>query len=109
VFSVLILRRIQPALEARLPDSQAGFCKARGCRDNVFILKQLISELVRANEEAMLGFIDYTAAFDSLSHRFLDESLAEAMVPPKIRRLIAAIYANSTGSVLPNTPRSNSG
>ena len=99
VFSVLILRRIQPALEARLPDSQAGFRKARGCRDNVFILKQLISELVRANEEAMLGFIDYTAAFDSLSHRFLDESLAEAMVPPKTRRLIAAIYANATGSV----------
>ena len=35
VLSVLILRRMQPTIEQYLPDSQAGFRKARGCRDNV--------------------------------------------------------------------------
>ena len=82
VLSVLVLHRMQPALEERLPDSQAGFRKARGCRDNVLILKLLIDEIIKAGQEAVIVFIDYTAAFDSVSHRFLDESLAEANVPP---------------------------
>ena len=99
VLSVLILRRMQPALEERLPDSQAGFRKARGCRDNVLILKIIINEIVKAGQEAVVTFIDYTAAFDSVSHRFLDESLAEAKVPPKVRRMIQAIYSCATGAV----------
>jgi len=99
VLSVMILRRMQSALEERLPDSQAGFRKARGCRDNVLILKIIINEIVKANQEAVVTFIDYTAAFDSVSHRFLDESLAEAMVAPKVRRMIRAVYSCATGAV----------
>ena len=99
VLSVLVLRRMQDALELRLPDTQAGFRKARGCRDNVLILKHLMSEVLRAGEEAVVTFIDYTAAFDSLSHRFLDEALAEANVSPKVRRVIRAIYTSASGAV----------
>ena len=99
VLSVLVLRRMQDALEQRLPDTQAGFRKARGCRDNVLILKHLMSEVLRAGEEAVVTFIDYTAAFDSLSHRFLDEALAEANVSPKVRRIIQAIYSSASGVV----------
>ena len=35
----------------------------------------------------------------SLSHRFLDESLAEANVPAKVRRIIQAIYNAANGAV----------
>ena len=87
---------MQPFLEERLPDSQAGFRKARGCRDNVLILKLLINEVIKAGEEAVVTFIDYTAAFDSVSHRFLYESLAEANVPPKVCRII---YTAANGAV----------
>ena len=99
VLSVLILRRMQPAIEQYLPDSQAGFRKARGCRDNVLILKIIIDEVVKAGQEAVASFIDYTAAFDSLSHRYLDESLADAKAPAKVRRMIRAIYNVATGAV----------
>ena len=99
VLSVLILKRMQPALEERLPDSQDGFRKARGCRDNVLILKIIIDEVIKAGKEAVITFIDYTAAFDSVSHRFLDESLAEAGVAPKVRRIISAIYSCASGAV----------
>ena len=58
-----------------------------------------MSEVLRAGEEALITFIDYTAAFDSLSHRFLDESLAEANVSPKVRRIIQAIYSSASGVV----------
>ena len=58
-----------------------------------------MSEVLHAGEEAVVTFIDYTAAFDSLSHRFLDEALAEANVSPKVRRIIQAIYSSASGVV----------
>ena len=47
----------------------------------------------------MVTFIDYRAAFDTISHCFLDESLTAAGVQPKIRRIVNAIYAEATGMV----------
>ena len=58
-----------------------------------------MSEVLRAGEEALITFIDYTAAFDSLSHLFLDESLSEANVSPKVWRIIQAIYSSASGVV----------
>ncbi len=48
VFPVLVLKIMQPALEEHMPDSQAGFRKARGCRDNVLNVKLLIDLIVKA-------------------------------------------------------------
>ena len=47
----------------------------------------------------MVTSIDYRAAFDTTSHRFLDESLAAVGVQPKIRRIVKAIYAETAGMV----------
>ena len=37
-------------------------------------------------------FIDYKAAFDSVSHKFVDRSLEKAGVSPKARAMFRAIY-----------------
>ena len=37
--------------------------------------------------------IDYSAAFDTESQLFLDEALADAGVPSKVRRIIQAIFS----------------
>ena len=97
VLSILALRRMQHAIEQRLPDSQAGFRKARGCRDNVVVLRTIMDSVLRAGQEAVVTFIDYSAAFDTVSHRFLDESLAAAGVSTKVRRIIRAIYSSASG------------
>ena len=99
VFSVLVLRRMQGALELRLPETQAGFRKARGCRDNVLVLRTIIKAVIKSGRQAMATFIDYSAAFDTISHRFLDESLASAGISTKVRRIIRAIYSVATGMV----------
>ena len=99
VFSVIVLRRMQGALEQRLPETQAGFRKGRGCRDNVVVLRSIIKAVIKSGREAMATFIDYSAAFDTISHRFLDESLAAAGVSTKVRRIIRAIYSSATGMV----------
>ena len=99
LLSMLVLHRMRDAVESRLAETQAGFRRERGCRDNVLLLRLLMDAVLRAGKQAVVMFIDYRAAFDSISHRFLDESLTAAGVQPKIRRIVKAIYAEATGMV----------
>ena len=85
LLSAVISRRMHLDLENVLPDSQAGFRQARGTRDNISILKWTIKIVLREGREAVIAFIDYTAAFDSESHLFLDEALSSAWVSIKVR------------------------
>ena len=99
LLSMLVLHRMRDAVESRLAETQAGFHRERGCRDNVLLLRLLMDAVLRAGKQAVVAFIDYRAAFDTISHRFLDESLTAAGVQPKIRRIVKAIYAEATGMV----------
>ena len=43
-----------------------------------------------------LVFIDYSAAFDSLSHKFIDQALKETAAPAKIRVMFQVIYSSAS-------------
>ena len=91
-------------MESHLPDTRAGFRPARGCRDNVCALKWFISMILNEGRQAVITFIDYSAAFDTESQLFLDEALADAGVPSKVRRIIQAIFTAATGVVRVRQP-----
>ena len=55
--------------------------------------------LLRENREAVVTFIDYSAAFDTESQLFLDEALSVAGVSGKVRRVIQAIFSAAQGCV----------
>ena len=99
LMSAIVARRLMTTLEGHLPDTQAGFRPARGCRDNVCALKWFIEMILREGRQAAITFIDYSAAFDTESQMFLDEALAEAGVGAKVRRIVQAIFAAATGVV----------
>ena len=99
LLSAVISRRMTHDWEDILPDSQAGFRPARGTRDNVCILKWTIKMVLREAREAVITFIDYSAAFDTESHLFLDEALRSAGISIKIRRMIQCIYRVAKGCV----------
>ena len=48
--------------------------------------------MMTRNEKLILTFIDYSAAFDSVSHRFLDEALKKAGTSNKSRAMFRAMY-----------------
>ena len=81
-----------------LPEWQAGFRPERGCRDNVLLLRVLFEQAIAKNEKIYITYIDYSAAFDSVSHKFLDLSLAKADATRKTRALVRAIYAAAEGT-----------
>ena len=99
LLSAVVARRLMAVLEGHLPDTQAGFRPARGCRDNVCALRWFINMVLHEGRRAVVTFIDYSAAFDTESQIFLDSALAEAGVSVKVRRIVQAIFASATGVV----------
>ena len=93
------VRWLMAVLGDRLPDTQAGFRPARGCRDNVCALRWFIDMVLREGRQSVVTFIDYSVAFDTESQLFLDSALAEAGVNSKVRRIVQAIFAAATGVV----------
>ena len=58
--------------------------------------------MMRLGKEIAITFVDYTAAFDTVSHKFLDQALEKAGAPPKVRSMFRAIY--QTASTFTTTP-----
>ena len=79
-----------------LQDWQAGFRKHRGCRDNAMILRTLCDRMLQCGRRLSITYIDYSAAFDSVSHRFIDRALKEAGVSNKARAMFRAVYASAS-------------
>ena len=87
-----MLARLEIETEGFLSDWQAGFRKTRGCRDNVMVLRTLYEDMLERGEQLFVTFIDYSAAFDSVSHKFLDEALRKAGASNKTRSMFRAMY-----------------
>ena len=96
VLSQCMLARLQKETSDFLPDWQAGFQQKRGCRDNVLILRTLFDAVLQRHGKMCVSFIDYSAAFDSVSHKFIDVALAEAGATDKTRSIFRAIYQSAT-------------
>ena len=88
ILSLIMLERITNECSAFLSDWQAGFRPERGCRDNILLLRVLFDQVIKDDSKLCVTYIDYSAAFDSVSHKFLDRSLA----------MFRAIYAAAEGT-----------
>lgn len=81
-----------------MSDWQAGFRLERGCRDNVLLLRLLFDNALELNKDLVVLFIDYSAAFDSVSHKWMDVSLKAAGASWKTRAMFRAIYLAAEGT-----------
>ena len=68
--SQCLLARLEQETQGFLSDWQAGFREKRGCRDNIMILRTICEDALE-RAEICVTFIDYSAAFDSVSHKLL--------------------------------------
>ena len=96
LMSAVVARRLMTKLKDHLPETQAEFRPARGCRDNVCALKWFIKMVLREGRRAV---IDYSAAFVTESQLFLDEALAEAGVRTQVRIIVQSIFSVATAVV----------
>ena len=74
ILLIIILNRMRSKVEFELSDYQAGYRKDRSTVDMLFVLQTIIEKVLSINEEAVITFIDYSKAFDSVKHSHLFET-----------------------------------
>ena len=106
IFAVILVQRIQKVTEATIRDSQNGFRPQRGCCDNLYILRVVLDDIINTGRTAICVFVDFHAAFDSVDHGYMLNSLREHNVPTKLVNIVNAIYRQAKACVRGRTGHS---
>ena len=56
------------------------------------MLRTLIEDMLEQGERLVATFVDYSAAFDSVSHKFIHTVIADAGASAKSRSIFRSIY-----------------
>ena len=91
IVNKLILNRIRPVLDQHLDNNQNGFRSGRSTTTHILALRRLIEEVRSKYLKAVIVFIDFKKAFDSV-HRVKMLKILKAYGIPD--RLISAIGLN---------------
>ena len=70
----ILQARLQQYMNCELADSQAGFRKSRGTRDQITNICWIIEKAKEFYKIICLCFIDYAKAFDCVDHNKLENS-----------------------------------
>ena len=68
ILLIILLNRLRQKFEDELPDEQAGFRRGRGTGDMLCCIHNVIEKTLLMSERTFLVVIDYSMAFDSVSH-----------------------------------------
>ena len=96
----MILNRIQPEAEKKLRDNQNGFRKGRSTTSHILTLRRILEGARAKNLSAVMVFIDFKKAFDSVDRVTLMKILLAYGIPKKIVDLISLLYTNTRAQVI---------
>ena len=96
----MILNRIQPEVEKKLRDNQNGFRKGRSTTSHILTLRRILEGARANNLSAVMVFIDFRKAFDSVDRDTLMQIFLAYDIPKKIVDLISLFYTNTSAQVI---------
>ena len=99
IYNSLLLHRIRPHLEKVLRKNQNGFRPNRSTVGQILTVRRILEGVKSKNLEAVLLFIDFSKAFDSIHREKLSSILLAYGVPQVIVDAIAMLYKNSKAIV----------
>ena len=95
IYNKLLLHRIRPVLENILRDNQNGFRKKRSTTTQIFTLR-LITEGVKQKQlPAVIIFVDFPKAFDSIDQSKMKRILEAYGIPVEIIKAIMKLHKNT--------------
>ena len=105
IYNRLILNRIRPVIDKLLCPSQNGFRLGIFISSHLLALRKIIKELRNHKKEAVITFIDFKKAFDSIDMSKMLKILVAYGIPSEIVNAIRVIY--ETTPALQVTPEGN--
>ena len=105
VMGRILIKRIAAGTDAELRKGQAGFRKGRSTTEQIFVLRNIVEQVVEWNSSLYLCFVDYEKAFDSIHRSTLWKIIRCYGIPPKIVRMVQVMYTNCTSAVVDGSGR----
>ena len=96
----MILNRIKVGMEGILRRNQNGFRKGRSCASHILALRRILEGAREKNLEAVMTFIDFRKAFDSVHRGILMKILRAYGIPDKLVDLIEKTYTDTFAKVM---------
>ena len=96
----IILNRIRPHLDCHLRKNQNGFRNGRTTTSQILALRRLIEGVKDNNLEAILIFIDFKKAFDTIHRGNMLAILKAYGIPEELVTAISIMYEDTTANVI---------
>ncbi|KAK2708467.1 hypothetical protein QYM36_014169 [Artemia franciscana] len=92
VFAMIMLKRFKEARDERTRENQCEFRRERWCTDQIFTPRLIFQQYERYNLPIINMFLDFVAAFDSVTCENLWRIMAEDGMPVEFVELLKASY-----------------
>ena len=96
----MILNRIQPIIDPLLRHNQNGFRPRRSTTTYILALRRLIEGIKEKNLKAIITFVDFKKAFDTLNRNNMFKILLAYGIPTIIVEAIETLYKGTKAKVL---------
>ena len=100
IYNKILLDRIRPHLDPLLRVNQNGFRTGRSTLPQILTLRRLIEGIKEKQLPAILTFVDFSKAFDSIHRGKLMEILKAYGIPTKIVDAISLLYKDTEAQVI---------
>ena len=103
IIALILNDKLAELAQLIVSGQQRGFIKGRHIDDNILQLEAaaIVHSLTNIKRAAMVLF-DFSAAFPSVSHRWIFKVLEHMQIPSNIIHAIRELYKNSTASICIN-------
>ena len=100
LYNKMILNRIRPELDTHLRANQNGFRVGRTTVGHILALRRIIEGIRSNNLPAIITFIDFKKAFDTIHRGRMLQILKAYGVPDQLTNAIADIYKDTKAKVI---------
>ena len=99
LFAMILLERIRPTFHNHRHSEQAGFTAGRSTTEQIFAIRQIIEKSKEFNKSTYIAFINFKAAFNSVSRDSMWKILKICGVPQELSVLVRQLYTDPRSMV----------